>query len=110
MNQWNNVQELDDFLHEKGTALIFKHSTSCGVSSEAASQIEKVLESHPDIPVYRVLVIENRATSTAITDRLGVVHASPQVILLRDGKTAWKASHWDITESSLAEAWATVNA
>ena len=110
LNQWNNVQELNDFLLEKGSGFIFKHSTRCGVSSEAAREIERFLDSHTEAPFFRVLVIENRATSNAITEQLGVVHASPQVILIRDGKTAWKASHWEITESSLAEAWATVNA
>ncbi|HEY8416227.1 MAG TPA: monothiol bacilliredoxin BrxC family protein [Thermaerobacter sp.] len=36
--------------------------------------------------------------------RLGVRHQSPQALLVQRGAVRWHASHWDITEQSLAAA------
>jgi len=106
LSQWDHEDDLEAFLQEKGSGFIFKHSTRCGVSSEALREVQKLLDGQADIPVFCVLVIENRATSNAVSESLGVVHASPQIILLREGKMAWQASHWEITADHLAEAWA----
>ena len=43
-------------------------------------------------------VIEERPLSMEIQDTLGVKHASPQAILVKNGRAEWNASHWKITE------------
>ena len=73
-------------------------------------QVEGFAREAPDAPIYVVLVVENRATSSAVAEKLGVPHASPQAILVDDGEVAWHSSHWEITRSRLGEAWQAVEA
>ncbi|MCH2376327.1 MAG: bacillithiol system redox-active protein YtxJ [Planctomycetes bacterium] len=105
LQELNSSDELDDLLSSGISGLIFKHSSRCSVSTEAHREVTKFLTDSPDVPVYLVLVVENRPTSLAIAEKLAVTHASPQVIVLRDGEAVWDASHWDITQKQLQTAW-----
>lgn len=102
---WTNPADLDTFLGARRTGIIFKHSTRCPISSEANRQITLLGAAEPDIPVYRVLVIENRGASDAVSKKLGIQHASPQAILVKDGVATWSATHGDITAEALRERW-----
>ena len=42
--------------------------------------------------------------SRALESLTGVRHESPQVILLRDGKAVWNASHFDVNVASVSKA------
>jgi bacillithiol system protein YtxJ len=86
-------------------AFIFKHSTRCPVSARAATEIRRFVDGHPEVPVHRVLVIDDRPLSMAIAGRLGVIHESPQAILVRDGAPVWTASHDGVTAEALERAW-----
>ncbi len=94
---------LDEALSE-GTALLYKHSSRCPLSAGVLHDVRHFAEARRDIPVYKVPVIEQRALSNRIADRLGVDHESPQVILVVNGRAVWHASHDDVTESALDEA------
>lgn len=89
-------------LLEEPLAIIFKHSTACPISARAERETQKFLESNPDRKVYRVLVIEDRDVSNYIEDRTGVRHASPQVLVLREGKVVWHDSHFGVTAEAIA--------
>ena len=105
---WASTEEFETFLSSNEHGIIFKHSTRCPVSSFAQEQVEAFLTRRPEAVVFRVLVVENRATSRAITDTLEVRHASPQAILVQDGKPVWDRSHNEITTDALEEAWNSV--
>jgi len=87
-------------------AFIFKHSTRCPVSARAAGEVERFAARNPEVPVGRVLVIEDRTVSDEIASRLGVVHASPQTILVRGGSAVWSASHAGVDAGAMESAWA----
>jgi bacillithiol system protein YtxJ len=55
-------------------------------------------------PVNLVTVQKAREVSNEIEVRTEVEHHSPQVIVLRNGKAVWNASHWKITSAAVAEA------
>ena len=99
-------QDLEQLLDRSKTdpVLIFKHSTQCPISAEAYEQFERFARRADDVTCGLVLVIENRDVSGAITAQLGIRHESPQAIVVLDGRPAWSASHWSITEDSLSEA------
>ena len=40
----------------------------------------------------------------AIEAQTGVAHESPQALVLRNGRVAWHASHWQVTADSVAAA------
>jgi bacillithiol system protein YtxJ len=79
--------------------LVFKHSTACPVSAEAAREVQGLDTS---LPVYQVNVREQRDLSNWIAAAYGVKHQSPQLILLRGGKAAKSWSHWDVNHANVA--------
>lgn len=79
--------------------VIFKHSTTCPISAAAYQEMTRF-----DGEVALVEVQGARELSREIEKKTGIVHESPQVIVLRDGKVVWSASHWNVKASALAEA------
>ena len=102
------LEELNSAMVQSSTlpVLIFKHSTTCGISARADRQMKKLLSSDPpENALYRLIVIQHsRMLSNTVAAELGVEHESPQVIIVRDGKALWNASHDDITEDSVRKA------
>jgi bacillithiol system protein YtxJ len=89
-------------------ALLLKHGATCSISANARRELEAFTVTHPEFPVVALEVTEHGTLADKVADQLGVRHASPQVVLLRDGKVAWHAEHFAITaeaiESKLANA------
>jgi bacillithiol system protein YtxJ len=86
------------------TALIFKHSTRCNISSMAKSRLEKAWHFTDDeITPYYLDLIEYRNISSAIAEKLDVYHESPQVLLIKNGECIYDASHLDISVAELKD-------
>jgi bacillithiol system protein YtxJ len=83
-------------------AVLYKHSPICPTSSIAYQEIRSLRRLQEDVPVYLVDVIQSRPLSRYIADTLGVVHASPQAIILRSGVPAWHGSHFDLRADTMA--------
>ena len=111
------LPELDEAIASSAERLVFvyKHSTVCPVSARAADHYHDFADDFADgdedadastpLPLFtQVMVIENRDLSNEIESRLGVRHESPQLLLLRDGKVTWHASHFSISEKSIKSA------
>jgi bacillithiol system protein YtxJ len=79
--------------------VIFKHSTTCPISASAYREMEQV-----DSEVNLIEVQSARSVSEELEKRLGIRHESPQVIVLRQGKVVWDASHWKIKAGAVADA------
>lgn len=79
--------------------VIFKHSTTCPISARAY----RVMSGF-DGEVALVEVQRARQLSREIEHRTGVRHESPQVIVMRNGQAVWDASHFEIQDSSVAQA------
>jgi bacillithiol system protein YtxJ len=79
--------------------VIFKHSLTCPISAGAYDQMAEF-----EGEVALIEVQRSRELSTEIEHRLGVVHESPQVIVLRNGQVIWDASHFRITAAAVAAA------
>ena len=92
------MDELVDGSKER-PIVIFKHSLTCPISAAAYDQMEAFEGS-----VSLVEVQKARELSNEIENRLGLTHASPQVIVLRNGQVVWNASHFNINAEAVAEA------
>jgi bacillithiol system protein YtxJ len=81
--------------------LLFKHSTTCPVSSAAAEEVRSL---RTDLPIYWVNVREQRPLSNWVAETYGIAHESPQLILIRGGaqKKVW--NHYSITARDVAPA------
>jgi bacillithiol system protein YtxJ len=92
--------------------LIFKHSTRCSLSASADAQYHHFVGQHPEAKVLctHLDLLRHRDVSHAIAERLGIRHASPQALLVSQGRVIWHASHGAITSAALAAALAAVPA
>ncbi|WP_088547383.1 bacillithiol system redox-active protein YtxJ [Paenibacillus aquistagni] len=100
MNSIHSIEDLEAFIagsHEQ-PAVLFKHSTRCPISAQAAEEMKQVTAQFEgkNIAFGLVLVVEDREVSLAAQDKLGVKHESPQVMLLKDGSVIWHDSHHQI--------------
>ncbi|NLV39834.1 MAG: bacillithiol system redox-active protein YtxJ [Candidatus Hydrogenedentes bacterium] len=105
MEELTTPEAAEAFLVRHGDApvLVFKHSTRCPISAAALRRTEAWLAAKGDDapPAARVNVVECRAVSNYLSERLGVSHASPQAFLCRSGRPFWHASHGAITGEAL---------
>jgi bacillithiol system protein YtxJ len=83
------------------SCLVYKHSTTCGVSARAAKEVEAL---QTDIPIFWVNVREQRDISDWIAETYQVTHESPQLILLAEGKAAKSWSHFQVNREIVERA------
>ena len=76
--------------------ILFKHSSTCGISAGVYHEVEQV-----DAEVNLIVVQTEREVSDAIAQRTGIRHESPQAILLRNGEVVYTASHFRITAAEI---------
>ena len=84
-----------------GITVVYKHSERCFACRRSLRHMESFAEERPDIPVYIIDVVDQRALSGRIAASLGVPHESPQVILLHRGQPVWNGSHFAVTAAAL---------
>ncbi|MCC5934934.1 MAG: bacillithiol system redox-active protein YtxJ [Candidatus Cyclonatronum sp.] len=78
-------------------ALIYKHSFACSICTYSLMSLERSLEQiMPHADVYFVDVRAERPVSNYIAGKSGVIHQSPQAILLYKGKAYWHGSHGEV--------------
>lgn len=78
--------------------LVFKHSIACPISSRAYREMEQL------DGVNLLEVQTSRQLSRELEQITGVQHETPQVIVLRDGKAVWNASHYDVNAAAVSKA------
>jgi len=86
---------------EEQPVVIFKHSTRCSVSRMALKQFENEFDLEEQVTPYFLDLIAFRDVSNEIASRFDVVHQSPQLLLVTNGKCAYNVSHSDIDASEL---------
>jgi bacillithiol system protein YtxJ len=100
--QMESIQELEvaDQTSYNKPVVLFKHSTSCSISSMAKSRLEGDTDvNSPEI--YYLDLLAYRDVSNTIADKYGVRHESPQVIVLSNGQATYHASHGRINMNDL---------
>jgi bacillithiol system protein YtxJ len=105
--EMQSLQEFNEALQEsfERPVLLFKHSLTCPISTRAFNELQSYLSKADGNVSYRLIKVQNSyAVSNEVASKLHLEHASPQAILVRNGRGVWNASHFDITISSLEEA------
>lgn len=90
-----DLGQLNEIIDESAVQpiLIFKHSTRCSISRFSLKQFESEFDLEDKVIPYYLDLLNHRDISNAIQERFGVVHQSPQLILIHDGKATYNASH-----------------
>lgn len=107
---WNNlttIEQLKEILahSDEKPVLLFKHSTRCSISSMALSRFQKEWDQdNKEIELYYLDLLNYRAISNEITELTGVVHQSPQAILVSNNEVKYSASHSSISANDIQNA------
>ena len=99
LGQLNEIMELS---HQQPVA-IFKHSTRCSISRMALKQFENEFDLEGNVTPYYLDLLNHRDISQEIATRFEVYHQSPQLLLIKEGKSIYDASHSDIDAVVLKE-------
>ena len=95
--------EVNDILSSEHPTLIFKHSTRCAISSMALSQFEREWELEEyQCDLAFLDLIQHREASDFCEDKTGIVHQSPQAILIKNGEVLHHSSHQNINAKIIA--------
>jgi len=91
------LSKIKDRSHEV-PCLIFKHSTTCPISSMAKYRLEGSWDIDPSaVEVYFLDLLRFRSISNQIAEDFQVHHESPQIIFVQNGEVTLDASHLDIS-------------
>ena len=82
--------------------VIFKHSTTCSISSMALNRLERA-EAPSNADFYYLDLLKLRNISKAITEKFEIPHESPQIIILKNGTCIYDESHYGISMADIAE-------
>ncbi|NSL87905.1 bacillithiol system redox-active protein YtxJ [Chitinophaga solisilvae] len=81
--------------------VIFKHSTRCSISSMAKSRLERAVAPE-GLTFYYLDLIAHRDISGKIAHDFGIMHESPQVLVIDKGVCVYDESHNGISMEEIA--------
>lgn len=83
--------------------VLFKHSTTCGISAGAKHRLEVDWENiEGDFQFYYLDLLAHRDISNAIAEKWKVRHESPQAIIIKNGEATYNASHGRINANEIS--------
>lgn len=82
--------------------LIFKHSTSCSISSMAKNRLDRC-DQPEGIAFHYLDLIKYRNISNSVAEIFNVPHESPQVLLIKNGECIYDESHNGISINEIVE-------
>lgn len=98
LNTLEQLNEIDRISHQ-GPVFIFKHSTRCMISGVVLSRLERACRSFEERSFFHLDLLRFRKISDAIESRYGIDHASPQLLVIRNGQCVHSATHLSIDHS-----------
>lgn len=81
--------------------VIFKHSTRCSISSMAKTRLEKS-KAPENVNFHYLDLLKFRSISNQVATDFKVYHASPQVLVIRNGECVYDESHSGIEMKDIA--------
>ena len=104
---WNaltEIKQLDSIIEESADkpVVIFKHSTRCSISRMALKNFEREYNlEESEVAPYFLDLLEHRDISNEIAHKFQVIHQSPQLLLIKNGKSVYDVSHSEIDAEAL---------
>jgi len=99
-----NEDQLEELIIASKTkpVLLFKHSSSCGISAMVYKRFENGLQDKHDLYYYYFLdLLRYRNISDLIAEKFQIMHQSPQLILIKNGIVEDHSSHYGIVQMNL---------
>ncbi|WP_353169917.1 bacillithiol system redox-active protein YtxJ [Flavobacterium sp.] len=102
----DKIEQFDkiDEISQTKPVVLFKHSTRCSISRMALKQFDAEFN-YPEekIDWYLLDLLNHRDLSNEIASRYNVVHQSPQIVVIRNGKAVFNESHDSISAEDLKQ-------
>ena len=103
LDEMEQFDEIDEISQTKPVVL-FKHSTRCSISRMALKQFETEFNFPKEkIDWYLLDLLNHRDLSNEIASKYNVVHQSPQIVVIRNGKAVFNESHDSISAEDLKQ-------
>ncbi|WP_300021049.1 bacillithiol system redox-active protein YtxJ [uncultured Maribacter sp.] len=100
----NTVDQLGT-IKEKSSSrpqVIFKHSTTCGISRMVLNMFKSSYSLQDgQMDLYFLDLLANRDVSNAVASKFGVMHQSPQLLIIKNGVVVMHDSHGAISDINL---------
>lgn len=109
---WLKLETLSDYnemvaaskKEEYYAVAVFKHSTRCPVSMMAKLKMTSSWDiDENELPIYLIDLIKYRDISNQIATDFNVQHESPQLLVIKNNKCVYHASHSGISASEVKE-------
>ncbi|MDV6377464.1 bacillithiol system redox-active protein YtxJ [Sporosarcina sp. GW1-11] len=97
IEEWRALLEKSD----EQPFLLVKLSMTCVASITAKKELQKL---QTDLPLVVVIVQFSKRLSETIASDLGVKHETPQLLILKDKRGIWQATHYHIKEATVKDA------
>ncbi|WP_136465627.1 bacillithiol system redox-active protein YtxJ [Flagellimonas onchidii] len=100
-----SLEQLDDIAENSktNTQLIFKHSTTCGISRMVLNMFTSNYKVEKDADIYFLDLHAHREVSNAVASKFQVLHQSPQLLIIKNGEATYHTSHGSIADLDLSE-------
>lgn len=101
-----SVDQLDDIENKsyEKPQIIFKHSTRCSISSISMNKFVKNYSiDNEAVDLYYLDLLSYRDVSNEVGYKFQILHQSPQVLVIKDGKVIYDASHYAIQTDKILE-------
>lgn len=96
--------QMRSFLDDRSgsVGILFKYSPTCGISMATEEHWNAFVASAPSgVRLAAVDVLGARSAARGVSQWVGVLHQSPQVLVIRDGSVVRHTSHYSITQAWL---------
>ena len=99
----NQLLDIQDKSHSR-TQIIFKHSTTCGISRMVLGMFSRQYALNAEnADLYFLDLHAYREVSNEVAAVFQVIHQSPQLLVIKNGKTIFHTSHGAISEVDLEQ-------
>lgn len=93
LNDSKQLDEIDHISNER-VVVLFKHSTRCSISRFALKRFDEAYNfTDEEMEWYLLDLLNFREVSNEIATRYNIAHQSPQIIVIKNGKAIYTASH-----------------
>ncbi|MEM9076599.1 MAG: bacillithiol system redox-active protein YtxJ [Bacteroidota bacterium] len=105
---WNpltSIAQLEEIAEQSNgkPQLIFKHSTTCGISRMVLNMFTGSYNLGESADLHFLDLHAHRNVSNEVASRFGVMHQSPQLLIVKDGDVSFHTSHGNIADINLKD-------
>ncbi len=100
-----SIEQLEDIAQKSNDKpqLIFKHSTTCGISRMVLNMFTGSYNLGDTAELYFLDLHAHREVSNEVAARFGVMHQSPQLLVVKNGEVNFHTSHGTIADIDLKD-------